>query len=234
MFDTLIESKPKKQRTAGQAAFSLFFHAALIYGAVKVTANAAQQVQAILQDTTMVFLEPPKETPPPPEQPPPDVVVSANPPPKGFQTIVTPTEIPREIPPVNLNDRPLDPRDFTGKGVEGGIAQGVVGGTGPVEIGETYLEAQVDDPPQLISAGPQLYPPAMRAAQIPGVVAMQFVVDTLGRVEPNSMRVLSSTNKAFEEPTRQMLLKSLYKPGKVRGTPVRVLVQQKINFTLSN
>jgi hypothetical protein len=35
------------------------------------------------------------------------------------------------------------------------------------------------------------------------------------------------------EPTKQMLLKSLFKPGKVRGQAVRVLVQQVINFTLS-
>lgn len=233
MFDTLIESKPKRQRTVGQTVFSLIIHGLLIAGAIKVTAGAAERVQEIINDTTMVFLEPPKATPPPPEPPPEDVVVSANPPPKGFQTVIAPTDIPKEIPPVNLNERALDPRDFTGKGVEGGIAAGVVGGTGPVEIGQTFLEAQVDDPPQLISPGPQLFPPAMRAAGIPGKVTMQFIVDVTGHVEPNSFKVISTSHQAFVEPTKQMLLKSLFKPGKVRGEPVRVLVQQVINFTLT-
>ncbi len=231
MFDTLIESKPKKQRTAGQTVFSLVIHALLIAAAVKVTAGAAEKVSDALADTTMVFLEPPKDTPPP-VTPPPDQIVAVNPPPKGFQTVIAPTDIPKEIPPVDLNQRALDPRDFTGKGVEGGIAAGVVGGTGPV-IGETFLEAQVDDPPQLISAGPQLFPPAMRAAGIPGKVTMQFVVDVTGHVEPGSLKVLSSSHPAFVEPTKQMLLKSLFKPGKVHGEAVRVLVQQVINFTLS-
>ena len=130
MFDTLIESKPRKQKTAGQTVFSLIIHGLLIAGAIKVTAGAAERVDEMLADTTMVFLTPPEATPPPPEPPPEDVVVSANPPPKGFQTIVAPQEIPTEIPPVNLSERALDPRDFTGKGVEGGIAAGVVGGTG--------------------------------------------------------------------------------------------------------
>lgn len=231
MFEILIESKPQKQKTAGQTVFSLIIHALLIAVAVKVTAGAAERVVDALADTTMVFLEAPKETPPP-VTPPPDQVVQANPPPKGFQTVIAPTDIPKEIPPVNLNERALDPRDFTGKGVEGGIAAGVVGGTGPV-IGETFLEAQVDDPPQLISSGPQLFPPAMRAAGIPGKVTMQFVVDVTGHVEPNSLRVLSTSHQAFVEPTKQMLLKSLFKPGKVHGQAVRVLVQQVINFTLS-
>ena len=233
MFDTLIESKPKKQRTAGQTVFSLIIHGLLIAGAIKVTAGAAERLEDQLADTTMVFLTPPEATPPPPEPPPEDVVVSANPPPKGFQTIVAPQEIPTEIPPVNLNERALDPRDFTGKGVEGGIAAGVVGGTGPVEIGQTFLEAQVDDPPLLIQQGPQVFPPAMRTAGIAGKVTMQYIVDVTGHVEPSSFKVLATTHQAFVEPTKQMLLKSLFKPGKVKGTPVRVLVQQVINFTIS-
>ncbi len=233
MFDTLIESKRKRQKSLGQTFFSLAFHALLIFGLVKVTANAAQRVQEINEDTTLVFLEPPKETPPPPEQPPPDQIVSANPPPKGFQTVVALTEIPKEIPPVNLNEKPIDPKDFTGKGVEGGIAAGIVGGTGPVEItGETFLEAQVDEPPTRLSGPEPRFPPAMKAAGIPGRVELQFVVDKDGKVETGSLKVLSSTNPAFEEPAKEAILKSVYRPGKVKGTPVRVLVQQAVSFKI--
>ena len=61
--------------------------------------------------------------------------------------MVAPTDIPKDIPPIDLNEKPFDPKDFTGKGVEGGIATGVVGGVGPV-TGEVFLEAQLDDPVQ--------------------------------------------------------------------------------------
>jgi hypothetical protein len=47
------------------------------------------------------------------------LILSAYPPPKGFQTVLAPTEIPAGIPAVDLEQGALDPRDFTGSGVEG-------------------------------------------------------------------------------------------------------------------
>ncbi|MDX2058324.1 MAG: hypothetical protein SFV24_11025, partial [Gemmatimonadales bacterium] len=119
MFENLIESQPKRNRSLGQTAVSLVLHVVLIYGAVKATSGAAETLKEILQDTTMVFLKPPEPPPPPPPTtPPPDAIVTANPPPMGFQTVMPPTEIPKDIPPVNLNER-FDAKDFSGKGVEG-------------------------------------------------------------------------------------------------------------------
>ncbi|HQR18776.1 MAG TPA: energy transducer TonB [Gemmatimonadales bacterium] len=227
MFEVLVESKPKKQRTAGQFIVSLVLHGLLITGAVMATKGAAEVVKERLQDTTLVFLEPPK-APPPPETPPPDAIVSANPPPKGFQTVVAVQDIPTEIPPVNLNER-FDPKDFTGTGVQGGVAVGVVGGSGPV-TGETFLEAQVDDPPQLISAGPRRYPPVLERAGVGGRVVAQFVIDTTGHPESAGFRILTSTNPAFNEPAKEMIMKSVFRPGKVRGVAVRVQVQQAVSF----
>jgi TonB family protein len=226
VFEVLVESKPKKQRTVGQLLASLVVHVLLITGAVMATKGAAEVVRERLQDTTLVFLEPPKA--PPPETPPPDAIVSANPPPKGFQTVVAVQDIPTEIPPVNLNDR-FDPKDFTGSGVQGGVATGIVGGTGPV-TGETYLEAQVDDPPTVISTGPLRYPPVLERAGIGGRVVMQFVVDTTGHAEAAGFKILSSTNPAFNEPAKEVIMKSVFRPGRVRGQPVRVQVQQVISF----
>ena len=232
MFEVLLESKAKKQRTTTQFLTSVVLHGVLIFVAVQATKGAAEQMTKILEDTTLVFLEPPKAAPEP-EKPPPEAVVAANPPPQGFQTVVAVQDIPTEIPPVNLNER-FNPSDFTGKGVEGGIAAGVVGGTGPVPItGETFLEAQVDDPPQLISAGPQRYPPVLRSAGVTGRVMAQFIVDTNGHAEVSSFRVISSTNKAFEESARETILKSVFRPGRVRGQAVRVIVQQAVSFNLN-
>jgi periplasmic protein TonB len=230
VFEVLLESKAKKQRSTTQFVTSVVLHGVLIFVAVQATKGAAEQMTKIFEDTTLVFLEPPKAAPEP-EKPPPDVVLSANPPPQGFQTVVAVQDIPTEIPPVNLNER-FNPSDFTGKGVEGGIAAGVAGGTGPI-TGETYLEAQVDDPPQLISSGPQRYPPVLRSAGVTGRVMAQFIVDTTGHAESSSFRVISSTNKAFEESARETILKSVFRPGRVRGQAVRVIVQQAVAFNLN-
>jgi protein TonB len=233
MFENLIESQPKRFKSFGQSVLSLVLHVALGYGAIVATAGAAEQIKDIIQDTTMLFLRPadPPPPPPPPNTPPPDVVVTQNPPPMGFQTVMPPTEIPQDIPPVNLTER-FDARDFSGKGVEGGIATGVVGGSGPVSTTETFVEAEVDDPVRPLNIPRPKYPPVLQQAGIAGSVDVQYVVDTLGRAEPASWKVLRSTNKAFEDPAREAIMDGRFKPARIRGQAVRQLVQQRISFTI--
>jgi TonB family protein len=228
VFENLIESKPRSSKTLGQSVLSVLLHGLLIFGAVKATQGVAETIKNRPVDTTMVFLKPPEPPKPPPEQPPPDVIVAANPPPKGFQTVVAPTDIPKDIPPVDLDQKPFDPRDFTGKGVEGGVGTGVAGGTGPV--GDYVLESQLDDPVQVITQPTPRYPPVLASAGITGRVEMQFIVDTTGHVEGPSFKVLKTSHPAFAEPAREAILKSLFKPARFKGKPVRQLVQQAVAF----
>jgi periplasmic protein TonB len=230
MFENLIESKPKKVRTWKQQAVSVVLHVVIGYVAITATKGAAEELTKVLQDTTNFLLATPPPPPPPPEAPPPEAIVTANPPPLGFQTVMPPTEIPKDIPPVNLNER-FNAADFTGKGVEGGIAAGVAGGTGPV-TGETFLQDQVDDPVQVISKVQPRYPPVLQQAGVSGYVEATWVVDTTGHAESNSWRVLKSTNAQFEAPAREAIMKALYKPARIRGAAVRQLVQQRISFNI--
>jgi TonB family protein len=229
VFENLIESKQKSQRTLGQTALSLLLHGLIVVGAGTGRRGVAEPIKYRPVDTRRVELKPPEPPKPPPEQPPPDVIVAANPPPKGFQTVVAPTDIPKDIPPIDLDEKPFDPRDFTGKGVEGGIGTGVVGGTGPV-TGEVFLEAQLDDPVQVISQPQPRYPPVLASAGITGRVEMQFIVDTTGHVEGSSFKVLKTSHPAFAEPAREAILKSVFKPARFKGRPVRQLVQQAVAF----
>ena len=178
----------------------------------------------------MVFLKPPPPPPPPPDQPPPDVIVPPNPPPKGFQTVVAPTDIPKDIPPIDLNEKPFDPKDFTGKGVEGGIAAGhrgrhrsghrrglpggAAGRSGPADL----------HPDPALSAG------AAERRDRRVRWTLQYVVDTTGHAEPNSFKVLKTTHPAFVEPAKEAIAKGVFKPAKFKGQPVRQLVQQRISF----
>lgn len=233
MFENLIESKPKKVKTLKQQVMSLVLHLVVGYGAIQATKGAAEELTKVLQDTTMMFLKAPEPAPPPPEAPPPDAIVSANPPPLGFQTVMPPTEIPKDIPPVNLNER-FNAADFSGKGVEGGIATGVVGGTGavPTVTGETFLETQVDDPVAPINIPKPRYPPVLQQAGVSGRVEVEYVVDTTGHAEPASWKVLRSSNSAFEAPAREAIMKAVFKPARVRGQAVRQLVRQAIAFNI--
>ncbi len=231
MFENLLESKGRKQRTIGQTLLSLVVHGLVIFAAVKATQGAAESIRDKPVDTTMVFLKAPEPPPPPP--PPPDVVVVTNPPPKGFQTVIAPTDIPKDIPPIDLKQKAFDPKDFTGKGIEGGVAAGVAGGTGPVDVkADVFTEAQLDDPIQVISMPKPRYPPVLQSAGITGRVEMQWVVDTTGHAESASFKILKSTHQAFEEPAREAIMKAVYKPAKFHGRPVRQLVQQAIRFDI--
>lgn len=231
MFENLIESKPRRAKTRTQSVLSAVLHVGIGYLLIIATANAAEQINEINQDTTLTFLKAPEPPPPPPpETPPPEAIVTANPPPLGFQTVMPPTEIPKDIPPVNLNER-FNAADFSGKGVEGGIATGIVGGTGPV-TGETFLQTEVDDPVSPINIPKPRYPPVLQQAGVSGYVDAQYVVDTLGHAEPASWKVLRSSNAQFEAPAREAILKGVFKPARIKGAAVRQLVQQKISFNI--
>lgn len=228
MFDNLIESNPRRRQTRGLATstfMSLVFHVFLIGGAVWTTRKAAEEYVARLMDTTLVYME----DEPQPEEPP--VITQINPPAKGFQTLLAPVEIPAEIPAIDLSQR-FDPRDYSGVGVEGGVFTGLEGGTGPVDLSQVFEEAVVDEIPDRISCPALDYPRMMQQANIEGNVLLQFIVDTTGHVERGSAEVINSTHRAFEGSARDMIGRCLFRPGRVRGQAVRVLVQMPIIFTL--
>jgi hypothetical protein len=65
-------------------------------------------------------------------------------------------------------------------------------------------------------------------------VRLEFVVDTTGRAERPTIKVLEASHPAFADPAKDLVAKSLFKPGRVRGQAVRVLVQQNVSFTNPN
>src|SRR5438477_4289687 len=129
----------------------LTIHAGVIAGAVFATLQAKGIDQTVKMDTTMVLLSPQQQ--PRPELQPAQLDVPV----RGFQTVVVPPEIPTDIPPVDLHER-FDPKDYSGAGVEGGRANGVVPDDNPV-----YVEAVVEQRPELLS-GPPPYPELLRGA----------------------------------------------------------------------
>ena len=237
MFNNLLESKAKKQRSVGGTVFSVILHSVLIAGAVYATANAAVEAEKPKEEK-VEFVEMKKDEPPPPKNeppppPPPDVAV-APPPPKGFQVLTAPVEIPDIIPQVDLSKKVTDEADFSGKGVAGGVAKGVAGGTGPVVSDQPYFEFQVEKPvvPAPGNTGPR-YPEMLKSANVEGTVLAQFVVDTLGRVEAGSFKVLKSDHDLFTQSVKSALANMKFLPAEVGGRRVKQLVQQPFQFQLT-
>ncbi len=233
MFKNLLESKPVKQRTTGGAIASFVLHSVLIVAAVYATANAGQKDDKPKVEDVK-FVEQPKEEPKPeePKPPPPDVTV-APPPPKGFQVLTAPVEIPDVIPDVDLTKKVVDEADFSGKGVAGGSSKGVVGGTGPVGD-QPYFEFQVEKPAMSApgSSSPR-YPDILRSAGVEGEALVQFVVDTSGRADVNTFKVLKTTHELFASAVKNALPNMRFIPAEVGGHKVKQLVQQPFVFAIS-
>jgi periplasmic protein TonB len=233
MFNNLLESKARKQKRAGGLMFSVVAHTAIIWGAVVLTLKANEVLEKPKQEDVK-FVEVKKEPPPPEKQPPPPDVTVAPPPPKGFQVLTAPVNIPDVIPDVDLTKKVTDEADFSGKGVAGGVAKGVVGGTGPVND-QPYFEFQVEK--QVIAApgspSPK-YPDILKQAGVEGEVLAQFVVDTTGRAEMNTFKVLKSTHELFTVAVRSALPSMRFYPAEVGGRKVKQLVQQPFAFHISN
>ena len=113
MFDNLIETKPRKQKTFKTMVLSVVIHAVLISGAVYGTLQAKEALEKPKAEK-VEFVEMKKDEPPPPkeEAPPPPEIVAAPPPPKGFQVLTAPIKIPDVLPEIDLSKKMTDEADF--------------------------------------------------------------------------------------------------------------------------
>jgi len=235
MFNNLIESKPKKQRTTGGLVISGVAHAVLITAAVFGTLQAKEQLEKPKAEKVEFVEMKKKDEPPPPKEPPPPPpdVVAAPPPPKGFQVLTAPIKVPDVLPDIDLSKKVTDEADFSGKGVAGGSAKGVVGGT-PVNTDQPYFEFQVEKQVQTAAGSPQpRYPDMLKSANVEGEVLAQFVVDTTGHAEMNTFKVLKSSHELFTQSVRNVLPNMRFYPAEIGGRKVKQMVQQPFTFALT-
>ncbi len=99
---------------------------------------------------------------------------------------------------------------------------------------QVLAENAVADRPVLVpnSCQAPAYPVMLRAARVEGRVLLQFVVDTLGRVDATSIRAIQSTHSHFEEAARRAVATCRYRPARFNSHAVRVLVQTPFTFNL--
>ncbi len=97
---------------------------------------------------------------------------------------------------------------------------------------QVYSEASVDEPAAIVSAPPLEYPPALRQAGLQGRVTVQAVIDTLGRAEPASLKVIARPNTAFDQSARAYVLHAVFRPARVKGRAVRVLIKVPVDYRI--
>jgi len=259
----LLESKKsdKKGRSATGTVLSVILHSLIIFLAVFATARAGTR-KAEKRETKVEFVSVKKDEPPPPkkEEPkpeppkpkkaptPPKVVnvpmpkVVAPAPPQGFKVVAPPVNIPTALPAIDMSKAITNENDFSGKGVAGGSANGVKGGTGkegdtgkeagPVHEGP-YMEFQVEKTVEKIGGEAPEYPQSLRESGIEGKVLAQFVVGENGRYESGSLKILDSSNPAFTAAVKDALPRMRFSAAQIGGKKVAQLVQMPFQFHLN-
>lgn len=95
-----------------------------------------------------------------------------------------------------------------------------------------YAEAVVDELPQRLSGPALRYPSRLRRSGIEGTVVMEFIIGRDGRVETNSIVSVEGGRSEFVAAATELIRRSIYRPGRKAGTPVRVRVSQAIGFRM--
>jgi hypothetical protein len=240
MFRELSESA-RRHRNARRAlpavTASITLHGTLIWAGVVLTARAAPPpaIPIVIRDD-IPWVSPDQ---PHPNAPVPDewVLPSLPPAPSGEIPLPGPL-VPDGIPPVDPTPLPpFDPR----KSVAGPAGGQRLGGPFSARPGEGCHggercdirdERAVDAPPELLSRPFVPYPESLRELGLEGHALVEVVIDTAGVPERGSLRVLELSHSGFASAVRELVLRSRYRPGQLRGRPVRVLVRFAVVFQL--
>ncbi|MEP6692708.1 MAG: energy transducer TonB, partial [Gemmatimonadaceae bacterium] len=77
------------------------------------------------------------------------------------------------------------------------------------------------------------YPEMLRASGVEGRALLEFVIDTAGRVDRESIREIQATNALFAQAARDVLRDWRFHPAESGGHTVRVRMQQPFDFRLT-
>jgi len=237
MFHLLLESNAAPRPPVGGTVASAIGHALLVGGLVAVTAEVGERVVSPPEPRARFIPVSPVVPPPEPITRPrvstaPSGASSA---PAALGTPAFPTmvEIRVGIPAVDLSRAASDANDFSASrvGRRDGVADGVGDGGAGLSV---WKEEQVDKPVLLLpGTSAPAYPEILRSAGLSGTVTLEFVVDTLGRVERGSVRVVGSDHDLFARSALSAVPGYRFLPAQAGGQRVRQLVRLPFRFSVN-
>jgi beta-lactamase regulating signal transducer with metallopeptidase domain len=104
----------------------------------------------------------------------------------------------------------------------------------PVNVDQPYFEFQVENQVRSVPGSPQPhYPAALKKAKVSGDVLAQFIVDTTGRADMSTFKVLQTNRQEFADAVRDILPEMRFYPAEIGGQKVKQMVQQPFTFAVS-
>ena len=210
---------------------SILVHTLVIAAVVIVPLMAADVLPA--PPAMMAFVTP---APPPPPPPPPAPPVASTPrPPLAVNPDAPPGDAPTGVRP----ETGLEPEATAGEGMEGGLPDGVQGSIlhglpeappppPPAPAAPIRVSQGIRPPAKVRDAAP-VYPPLALSARVEGIVILEAVIGTDGRVtEARVLRSIPLLDQAALDAVRRWV----YTPTLLNGMPVAILMTVTVTFTL--
>ncbi len=255
MLNVYVRGRKRRIWSPATIAVSVGAHLLLLAGAVSAAVGTPEREDEPIEEVTYTEIKPePKEAPKPipvekndpPPAPAPD---QPKPVPGDFVTPRPPAEVPTVIPTIAPNATAITEADVTGEGREGDIigtppeqATELTGNTTPDGNGEDApLEAaMVEQLPELANRSQaerlfrQNYPPLLRESGTTGRTMVTMIIDAEGNVEPGSVTVQETTHEAFRAAAVRVAEKLRFRPARLGGRSVPVIIAIPIEWKLDS
>ena len=105
---------------------------------------------------------------------------------------------------------------------------------GVYEMSAVEVEPSLSNSSDVQRAMERHYPPLLRDAGVAAHVTLRFRVEEDGRVEPATIEIADSTHEGFSEAARSVAKRMRFRPAKVNGYPVKVMVTFPMTFRLQS
>lgn len=228
MFESLPFSRPATRQPLGHAVTAMSVHGALAVAAILGTRQVMEQPAPDGRDIilTPFVADPAPRAQTPASSDPLPVLAAPTAPSLPTVSVDVPTSVPVGMaapgPVVDLSS--LIDRTAVLSPTPGGSGDGG-------RIGDAvYTQNLVDVPVELLDGPTPAYPTVLAGAGLAGRVVLEFVVDTLGQVEPASIRMVEGAHPAFEASARAAISAARFRPARAKDHAVRQRVRQAVRF----
>lgn len=96
------------------------------------------------------------------------------------------------------------------------------------------LQGALETAPEVVRHGRIIYPLDLLRNGKQGRVIVQFILDTTGRAEPQSLQVVSTPHMGFNVVAKGYVRDLRYTPVVFQGRKVRVLMQVPVDFRIGS
>jgi TonB family protein len=106
--------------------------------------------------------------------------------------------------------------------------------SGPPDAGGVVLEdsSAITEKLRILSGPPPLYPANLRVAGVQGRVVLLAVIDTAGRAEWKSIRILESPHPDLSSSAQHYLERVHMRPARMGDRPIRVCVEVPVDYRI--